>query len=472
MTYKPYKTQGPYKTNRPYEPHRPMRYALCLLAVLCSLFSQAQKNVIDEVVWIVGDEAILRSDVEKRRLEYGSQIKGNAYCVIPEQLAIQKLFLHQAIIDSVNVTDAEINQYVENDINQKILTAGSKEKVEEYMKLPMVQIREELFDMYKNELTAMRMREKLTEDVKVTPAEVRRYFKDMPEDSLPLIPTQVEVQLLVLEPRIPQSEIDRIKALLRDYAERVNSGSTSFATLARLYSEDPGSARQGGEMPYMGKGELDPGFANVAFGLTDTKKVSKIAQSEFGYHIIQLIDKRGDKMKCRHILKRPEVAQADIDSALVVLDSVINDIRNEKITFEDAVRFASDDKDTRNNRGIMSNNKDTGETTTRFEMSELSALSPELARVVEKLEVDEISKPFTMINSKGKTVCAIARLKNRILTHRANITEDFQVMKGVVETKKGEEAVEKWIREKQKNTYIRINPDWRDCEFQYEGWIK
>lgn len=466
MTYKP------YKTNRSYEPHRPMRYALCLLAMLCCLLSQAQKNVIDEVVWIVGDEAILRSDVEKRRLEYGSQIKGNAYCVIPEQLAIQKLFLHQAIIDSVNVTDAEINQYVENDINQKILTAGSKEKVEEYMKLPMVQIREELFDMYKNELTAMRMREKLTEDVKVTPAEVRRYFKDMPEDSLPLIPTQVEVQLLVLEPRIPQSEIDRIKALLRDYAERVNNGSTSFATLARLYSEDPGSARQGGEMPYMGKGELDPGFANVAFGLTDTKKVSKIAQSEFGYHIIQLIDKRGDKMKCRHILKRPEVAQADIDSALVVLDSVINDIRSEKISFEDAVRFASDDKDTRNNRGILSNNKDTGETTTRFEMSELSALSPELARVVEKLEVDELSKPFTMINSKGKTVCAIARLKNRILTHRANITEDFQVMKGVVEAKKGEQAVEKWIREKQKSTYIRINPDWRDCEFQYEGWIK
>ena len=448
------------------------RYTLCLFAMLCSLFSLAQKNVIDEVVWVVGDEAILRSDIERRRLEYGSQIKGNPYCVIPEQLAIQKLFLHQAVIDSVSVTDTEVNQYVEQDINEKILMAGSKEKLEEYMKMPMLQIREELFDQYKNELTARRMREQLTAEVKVTPAEVRRFFKDIPEDSLPLIPTQVEVQLLVLEPRIPQSEIDRVKSLLRDYAERVNNGSTSFATLARMYSEDPGSARQGGEMPYMGKGELDPGFATVAFGLTDTKKVSKIAQSEFGYHIIQLIDKRGDKMKCRHILKRPEVAQADIDSALIVLDSITNDIRSEKISFEDAVRYASDDKDTRNNRGILSNTKETGETTTRFEMSELSSLSPELARVVDTLQVGEMSKPFTMINTKGKTVCAIARLKNRTLTHRANITEDFQVMKEVVEAKKGEEAILKWIHEKQMTTYIRINPDWRDCEFEYEGWIK
>ena len=440
--------------------------------MLCSLLSMAQKNVIDEVVWVVGDEAILRSDIERRRLEYGSQIKGNPYCVIPEQLAIQKLFLHQAVIDSVSVTDAEVNQYVEQDINEKILMAGSKEKLEEYMKLPMLQIREELFDQYKNELTARRMREQLTAEVKVTPAEVRRFFKEIPEDSLPLIPTQIEVQLLVLEPRIPQSEIDRIKSLLREYAERVNNGTTSFATLARMYSEDPGSARQGGEMPYMGKGELDPGFATVAFGLTDTKKVSKIAQSEFGYHIIQLIDKRGDKMKCRHILKRPEVAQADIDSALIVLDSITKDIRSEKISFEDAVRYASDDKETRNNRGILSNTKETGETTTRFEMSELSSLSPELARVVDTLKVGEMSKPFTMINTKGKTVCAIARLKNRTLTHRANITEDFQVMKEVVEGKKGEEAILKWIHEKQMSTYIRINPDWRDCEFEYEGWIK
>ena len=255
------------------------RYALCLFAVLFSLLSVAQKNVIDEVVWVVGDEAILRSDVEKRRMEYGTQLKGNPYCVIPEQLAIQKLFLHQAVIDSIDVSDADTSPYVEEELNKRIMMAGSKEKLEEYMKMPMVQIREEMHDMVKNEMVVMRMREQLMSDIKVTPAEVRRFFKDMPEDSLPLIPTQVEVQILVLQPRIPQTEIDRIKDLLRDYTERVNSGSTSFSTLARLYSEDPGSARQGGEMPYMGKTELDPGFANIAFSLTDPNKVSKIAQS-------------------------------------------------------------------------------------------------------------------------------------------------------------------------------------------------
>ncbi len=448
------------------------RFSLCLFAALHCLLSVAQKNVIDEVVWVVGDEAILRSDIEKHRLEYGSQIKGNPYCVIPEQLAIQKLFLHQAVIDSVEVTDADINQYVEQDINEKVIMAGSKEKLEEYMKMSTLQMREELYDLWKNKLTAMRMREQIASDVKVTPAEVRRFFKDMPEDSLPLIPTQVEVQLLVQEPRIPQAEIDRIKELLRDYTERINSGAMSFASLARLYSEDPGSARQGGEMPYMGKAELDPGFANVAFSLTDPKKVSKIAQSEFGFHIIQLIDKRGDKMKCRHILKRPEVAQADIDSSLVTLDSISADIQAGKITFEDAVRFASDDKNTRNNRGILSNNKETGETTTQFEMSELSDYSPEIARVVETLEVGEMSKPFTMINTRGKKVCAIVRLKSRTMSHRASITEDFQMMKSIVESKKGEDAVAKWIKEKQKSTYIRINPDWRDCDFQYDGWMK
>ena len=442
-------------------------------AFASTLMTLAQTNVIDEVVWVVGDEAILRSDVERRRNEFGSSFTGNPYCVIPEQLAVQKLFLHQAVIDSVEVGEAEINQYGEQDINEKIMMAGSKEKLEEYMKMTVTAIREELYDEYKNELTARQMKQKITEDVKVNAAEVRRYFRDLPEDSLPLIPTQVEVQILVQQPRIPQEEIDRVKSLLREYAERVNSGSTSFSTLARLYSEDPGSARQGGEMPYMGRGELDPGFANVAFGMTDPKKVSKIAQSEFGYHIIQLVDKRGDKVKCRHILKRPEVAQADIDTALVRLDSIAEQIRRGRVSFEDAASVVSDDKDTRNNHGILTNTKkDTGERTTRFEMDELSALSPELARAVDGLETGEISKPITMVNSKGMTVCAIVKLKNRIKSHRANISEDFQVMKAVVERKKKEEKVLEWLKEKQKSTYIRINPDWRDCDFQYPGWLK
>ena len=210
---------------------------LAFLALPILAFAQKKDSIgtiIDEVVWVVGDDAILKSEIERYRSQFGSSLSGNPYCVIPEQLAIQKLFIHQAVIDSVEVADADVNAYVEQEINEKILLAGSKEKLEEYMQMTMTQIREEFFDQYKNELITREMRKKLTEDVKATPAEVRRYFKDLPEDSLPLIPTQVEVQILVQQPRIHPEEIDRVKNTLREYTERVNSGTTSFSTLARL----------------------------------------------------------------------------------------------------------------------------------------------------------------------------------------------------------------------------------------------
>ena len=458
------------------------RIVLAIITIVYSLFlsplfAQQVNNTIDEVIWVVGDEAILKSDVEgMRRDPMWSQIKGNPYCVIPERLAIQKLFLHQAVIDSIEVTDAQINSHVDNRINEMVLSAGSKEKLEEYISMPMSQIREELHDRYKDELTVEKMREKLTEDVKVSPAEVRRYFKDIPEDSLPLIPTQVEVEILVQHPNIPEEEINRVKEELRGFAERVTNGSMPFSTLAILNSEDQETKLQGGELPYMGKGELDPAFANVAFSLTDPKKVSKVVESEYGFHIIQLVDKRGDKIKVRHILRKPVVAQKDIDAALLRLDSIADDIRNEKFSFEDGATLISDDKDTRSNHGLMTNQKRNSDgtpmQTSKFEMRELANFSPELARVVDGLEIGEISKPFKMTDRQSKTVCAIAKLKSRIKTHRASISEDFQVLREIVLNKKKENLIDEWIRNKQKTTYIRIHEDWRDCDFEYPGWVK
>lgn len=447
-----------------------LRIFLILSLVGLPLVLQAQSpvGVVDEVVWVIGDEAILRSDVERIRNDYGNQVKGNPYCSIPEQLAIQKLFMHQAAIDSITVSDSEVNQYVEQDITQKVMMAGSREKLEEYMKMPMVQIREELFDMFKDQLIAREMRRELTKDVKVTPAEVRRYYKDLPEDSVPYIPTQVEVQILVVRPQIPQSEIDRVKEELRGYAERINNGSTSFTTLARFYSQDEGTRRAGGELDYVGRTDLDPAFAAVAFALTDPKKVSKVVQSDFGYHIIQLVDRRGDKVKVRHILRRPEVSYEAIDAALARLDSIASDIRENKFSFDIGAQEISDDKDTRNNHGLMFNIKD-GMQTSRFEMGDLPG---EVARVVDGMKEGEISQPFTMTDRRGMKVCAIVKLRARIPAHRAIITEDFQVMKTAVEAKKSEDLVEKWIKEKQASTYVRINEGWRNCDFQYPGWIK
>lgn len=440
------------------------------LVTICAQHLYAQNHTVDEVIWVVGDEAILRSDVERMRTIYGNEIKGNPYCVIPEQLAIQKLFLHQAAIDSVSVSDGDVAPYVEQDINEKVMMAGSKEKLEEYMRMPMSQIREELFEQYKNEMTARQMKQKITAGIKITPAEVRRYFRDLPQDSLPFIPTQVEVQILTRHPRIRREEIERIKEQLRGWAERIQAGTTSFSALARMFSKDEESARMGGELEYYGRTQLDPAFANVAFSLTDPKKVSKVVQSEYGYHIIQLIDKRGDKIKVRHILRRPEVDPKDIEACMSRLDSIATDIKENKFTFEVGAQELSDDKDSRNNNGIMTNlNKETGVATTRFEMGDLPS---EIARMVDKMEIGEISQAFTMTDKHGMETCAIIKLKNRIPAHRASITEDFQILKGTVEAKKSEEMIQQWIKDKQKSTYVRINEDWRNCDFTYPGWAK
>ncbi|MBO4661537.1 MAG: peptidylprolyl isomerase [Bacteroidaceae bacterium] len=448
-----------------------MRKTLILaLAAICAQCLYAQNHTVDEVIWVVGDEAILRSDVERVRTIYGNDIKGNPYCVIPEQLAIQKLFLHQAAIDSVSVSDADVAPYVEQDINEKVMMAGSKEKLEEYMRMPMNQIKEELFEQYKNEMTARQMKQKITSGIKITPAEVRRYFRDMPEDSLPFIPTQVEVQILTRHPRIRREEIERVKEQLRGWAERIQAGTTSFSALARMFSKDEGSARMGGELDYYGRTQLDPAFANVAFSLTDPNKVSKVVQSEYGYHIIQLIDKRGDKVKVRHILRRPEVDAKDIEACMARLDSIATDIKENKFTFEVGAQELSDDKDSRNNNGIMTNlNKETGVATTRFEMGDLPS---EIARMVDRMEIGEISQAFTMTDKHGMETCAVIKLKNRIPAHRASITEDFQILKGTVEAKKSEEMIQQWIKDKQKSTYVRINEDWRNCDFTYPGWVR
>ena len=397
-------------------------------------------------------------------------MKGNPYCVIPEQLAVQKLFMHQAELDSITVSDADVSRSVEAEINARVLRAGSKEKLEEYMRMPMTQIREELFEQKRSEMITQQVMATLTKDVKVTPAEVRRHYKDMPQDSLPYIPTQVEVQILVQHPRVTRAEIERVKEQLRGWADRVASGTTSFSALARMFSQDEGSARQGGDLGFFGKADMDPAFSAVAFSLTDPNKVSKVVQSEYGFHIIQLIEKRGDKIRARHILRRPEVEQKDVDACLARLDSISADIKEEKFSFDIGAQEISDDKDTRNNKGLMINTKEsTGERTTRFEMGELPG---EVARVVNDMEVGEISSPFVMRDKNGREVCAIVKLKNRIPAHRASVTEDFQILKGAVEELKREEFIQNWIREKQKSTYVRIKQGWGECEFMYPGWVK
>jgi len=444
---------------------------LILLFVLCTTQVKvyAQDNVIDEVVWIVGDDAILKSDIEEERLnaQYnGVKFDGDPYCIIPEQIAIQKLYLHQAAIDSVEVTDSEVMQQVEWQVNNYIRQIGSKEKMEEYFNKTFTQIKETMRESTRDGLIVQKMQKKLVGEIKVTPAEVRKYFSEFSKDSVPYIPTQVEVEIITQQPKIPLSEIEDVKKRLREYTDRITSGDTPFSSLAILYSEDPGSARRGGELGFMGKGELLPEFATVAFNLQDPKKVSKIVETEYGFHIIQLIEKRGDRINCRHILLKPKVADKDIQASIGRLDSIANDIRKQKFTFEQAASVVSQDKETRNNNGLMPNLKTN---TSRFEMDQLPQ---EVAKAVDKLNVGEISKAFTMVNEKGKEVCAVVKLKSRIDGHKATMTEDYQNLKEIVLNKLRAQKLDRWIREKQKNTYVRINDNWKKCDFKYPGWIK
>lgn len=433
-----------------------------------ALLMTAQNNIIEEVAWIIGDEPIYKSEIEQayqEALQDRTTIQGDPYCVIPENIAIERLFLHQADLDTVEVQENMVQQSADGQMNFLVANLGSREKVEQYFNKSFSDLRESYATQMRNRYRINEVRRSLTKNLKVTPSDVRRYFNELPADSIPFVPLQVEVQIVSINPKIPQQEIDDVKARLRDYADRVNRGEADFSTLAILYSEAPEGIR-GGEIGFMGRGQLVPEYAAVAFNLNDPSKVSKIVETEYGYHIIQLIEKRGDRINTRHILLRPKVAEKDLVDATHRLDSVRTDINDHKFTFEEAARFISQDKDTRNSKGVMVNSQ-TG--TTRFEMSQLPQ---EVAKAIGTLEPGEISEPFIMHGTSGREVVAIAKLTTRVPAHRANMSDDYQLIKQMYEESAKNKIVDKWLEDKIKNTYVRIEDGWRGCDFKHDGWVK
>ncbi|MDE6556654.1 MAG: peptidylprolyl isomerase [Duncaniella sp.] len=430
----------------------------------------AVDNVAEEVAWVVGDTPIWKSDIEEmyqQMLYEKTPVNGDPYCVIPEQMAIEKLYLHQADIDTITASENMVMQQVDAQINYYVQSLGSKEKVEQVFNKSMPQLRENLIEMVSNRSKVQQVQNSLTKKISSTPQDVRRYFSKLSADSIPYVPLKVEVQILKAAPAIPREEIDNVKARLREYSDRVTKGESDFSTLAILYSQDPGSATRGGELGFMGRGQLVPEFAAVAFNLSDPKKVSKIVETEFGYHIIQLIEKRGDRVNVRHILLRPRVADSDLADAVVRLDSLSNDIRSGKVKFEEVVGMLSQDKDTRNNRGIMVNDQ-TGDS--RFEMGQLPQ---EVAKAVSTLQPGEVSNAFIMKDPKNnQDVVAIVKLTRRIDGHKANMSDDYQLVKNMYENARREEILADWLNKKIAETYVRIEDEWRNCEFTHKGWIK
>ncbi len=442
--------------------------AACL--AICAIAAPVKKNVVDEVAWIVGDEPIFRSEIEEQYSQMRSEgvtISGDPYCVIPEKIAIEKLYLHQAKIDTVEAPEGQVQSSVDKRLNQFINGLGSKEKVEEYFRKPFAQLREQLLEVMRNNYIVDQVQNNLTKEVKATPGEVRKYFSSLPEDSIPYVPMQVEAQIISINPLVPAQEIEDVKARLRDYADRVNKGESSFSSLAILFSEDPGSAMQGGELGYQPRSAWVPEFSNVAFNLNDPKKVSRIVETEYGYHIIQLIDKRGDQVNVRHILLTPKVSEKDLSEATVKLDSLRKEIVAGKFPFEEAARFVSQDKDTKNNKGIMVNSQ-TG--SPRFEMQDLP---PEVARRIELMQPGDVSEAFVMKDvTKNKDIVAIVKLTQRIQGHKANLADDYSMIKNMYEQKHKADILKEWEEQKIKDTYVKIAEGWENCEFEHEGWLK
>ena len=432
-------------------------------------------NSAEEVAWVVGDQPIWKSDIEEayqQMLYEKVPINGDPYCVIPEQLAIEKLYLHQAELDTIEASESMVLQQVEQTINNYVAQLGSQEKVEQMFNKPLPVLREYLRDMISTRSRVQQVQHNLIQNVKATPADVRRFFNRLPEDSIPFVPRMVEVQILTAAPAIPREEIENVKARLRDYSDRVTKGESDFSTLAILYSEDPVSAARGGELGFAGRSTFVPEFTAVAFNLNDPKKVSKIVETEYGYHIIQLIEKRGDRVNVRHILLRPRVSDKDLTEAVTRLDSLRSDLDKNKIPFEEAVTVLSQDKDTRNNRGVMvnSNMQSDNYGTSRFEMADLPQ---EIARQVDKMQPGDVSDAFIMKDPKtNQDIVALVKLTNRIDGHKANMADDYQTIKGMYEDARRQEILKEWVEKKIADTYVRIEDGWRNCDFQHKGWIK
>ena len=432
--------------------------------------TQAQDKVVDQIVAVVGKNIIMKSDIEamyQQEQAKGTTTDGDMKCEILENLLVEKLLLAEAELDTtITVSDSQLNQNLDQRIQYYITHLGSEKEVEAYFKKSIVDIKADLQDVIKNSQMTQQMQEKILDKVKVTPSEVRLYFKNLPVADVPQIDAQVEYAQITVQPLISLEEEDRIKSTLRELKRRIESGESSFAPLAVLYSEDLGSARNGGELDYTGRGSLDPAYAAAAFNLKGDK-ISNVVKSEFGYHIIQVMDRKGEQIKTRHILMIPKPSAKSMEKAFGQIDSIADFIRKGTILFKDAALRYSYDKDSRNNGGTVIN-PETGES--KWKMSELD---PDVSKVIAKMNVNEISKPIKTIDPKNQqTIYKIIKLINKNNAHKANLRDDYVELSNVYMASKKEKTLDEWVRDKQAGTYVHIDDSYLNCNFKYKGWVK
>ncbi len=430
---------------------------------ICTFSLKAQPVMIDRVVGIVGDFTILQSEVENQFLQYRAEQVNfpDMRCFILKDFLEQKLLLNQAKIDSIEVSESTVELQLDQRLRFFISQIGSEEEMENYFGKSMLEIKEDLREVMREQLITQQMQAQITEDVTITPSEVKKYYRSLPPDSIPSIDALVEVQQIMLYPPLGEEAIFDVKERLLELRRRIMEGE-SFETLAILYSEGP-SAAEGGDIGFMSRGELDSEYAKAAFLLKEGG-VSKIVESEFGFHIIQLVERKGDRIRTRHILMKPKVNQEARKKAMAKLDSIADVIRKDSISFEMAARYYSQDKNTAVNKGLMVNPNDNS---SKFELKQLETKDYLVAR---DLKVGEISDPFESVDESGKVAYKILKLKSRTDPHIANLKQDYMLIQSMALNDKKNRVIQEWIREKQKETYYSIDPAYKNCQFLKESW--
>ncbi|MBM3403952.1 MAG: peptidylprolyl isomerase [Bacteroidetes bacterium] len=423
----------------------------------------SQDIIVDEIAAVVGGHIILESELEIQFQQIKSQnpLKEAPYtlkCKLLEAMLFQKLLLNQAELDSVQVTDAQVDSEMDRRLRYFISQIGSQEKLEEYYQKSITEIKSELRQSIKEQIMEEEIQRKITKDVNVTPSEVRSYFKKIPRDSIPLINSEMEIGVISKIPLITEEEKKETRNRLNQLREKILKGE-SFNTMAVLYSEDPGSSSQGGELGSTGRGIFHPAFEAVAFRLKPGE-ISEVVETPDGFHILQLINRKGEYVNVRHILLRPKVSANSLERAQKTLDSIARLIKLDSISFADAVKKISDDP-SKNNNGMLVNPA-TGNS--RFETD---AMDTKMFYVIDKLQVGEISKPVMVTNDKGREEMRLYYLKSRSKPHRANLDDDYSRISEWAMEKKKDEVVGNWINGKSARTYINIHPRYKDCKYRW-----
>lgn len=422
---------------------------------------------IDGIIAVIGDRIVMQSEYENQLASIKSQgiiIDNETKCQILEELMFQKLLVNQAAIDSVIVTEAQVEGELNRRLNYFISQIGSEKKLEQYYKKSIQEIKDELRDVIREQLTGQMMTQNITSGVKITPKEVKAFFDELPKDSIPTINSEIEVAQILINAKQSKRVREDAKERLNNIRDRIIKGE-QFSTLAILYSEDEGSAKKGGELGFMGRADLVPEFSAALFKLKNNKTVTEIVETQFGFHIIQMIERRGQKVNSRHILIKIKDDEQEILLAKQRADSIYSLIFTDTLSFgELAFKFSDDDK-TKKSDGLMVNPQ------TGTSVFEINQVDPQIYYVVEKLKSGDISKPVPAESFDGKKGYRIIKLISKTESHKATFETDYAKVQEAAMANKNNEATNKWINSKLSSTYIRIEDEYKGCLFQ-NNWIK